>query len=335
MTSQGENRVVRTVPLGKTGLTVSPIGLGLAALGRPAYINLERDRDLGDARSVESMSRRSHDVLDAALAAGIHYFDTARSYGYAERFLSEWLEARTVEAGTVTVGSKWGYEYVGDWRMDAGTHEVKDHSVAMLERQYGESRRLLGRHLALYQIHSATLETGVLDDPGVLARLAAIRGEGRAVGLSLSGPGQSATLERALSVTAGGVNLFSTVQATFNLLEPSAADMLEAAHQAGWGVIVKEALANGRLTDHEGPPGPVLAEVADRHDSTVDAVALAWVLGHEFVDVVLSGAVTTSQLHSNVAAAELDLSAPDRAALQTLREDASEYWGTRGALRWA
>ena len=75
-------------PLGSTGLTVSRIGLGLAALGRPAYITLGRDRDLGGDRSVPTLERLCHEMLDAAYAAGIRYIDAARSYGLAERFLA-------------------------------------------------------------------------------------------------------------------------------------------------------------------------------------------------------------------------------------------------------
>ena len=124
-----------TRPLGSTGLQVSPVGLGLAALGRPAYIDLGRDADLGDDRGVEALERRCHQVLDAAFAAGVRYLDAARSYGRAEAFLASWLRARGLDPAEVTVGSKWGYTYVGDWRMDAEVHEVKDHSLAALARQ--------------------------------------------------------------------------------------------------------------------------------------------------------------------------------------------------------
>jgi aryl-alcohol dehydrogenase-like predicted oxidoreductase len=74
------NRVVDTTTLGRTGLTVTPVGLGLAALGRPAYINFHRDRDIGSRRTVGEMERRCHSVLDAAWGAGIHYFDAARFF---------------------------------------------------------------------------------------------------------------------------------------------------------------------------------------------------------------------------------------------------------------
>ncbi len=104
------------------------LGLGLAAVGRPAYITLGRDRDLAAARSVEEMQARCHDLLDAAWDAGVRYVDVARSYGHAERFLGAWLAAHPGRREQLTVGSKWGYEYVGGWTLDADVHERKDHS---------------------------------------------------------------------------------------------------------------------------------------------------------------------------------------------------------------
>ena len=68
--------------LGPGGPIVSRIGLGLAALGRPAYITGGRGGDLPD-RSVAGLRAQSHTVLDAAYAAGIGYVDAARSYGRA------------------------------------------------------------------------------------------------------------------------------------------------------------------------------------------------------------------------------------------------------------
>src|SRR5437764_5603476 len=102
------------------------IGLGLAALGRPAYINIGHGRDLGPDRSVEALRERAWSVLDAARAAGIRYFDAARSYGRAEEFLGGWLTERRIAPGELTVASKWGYTYVAEWRVDADVNEVKD-----------------------------------------------------------------------------------------------------------------------------------------------------------------------------------------------------------------
>ncbi|HZD37217.1 MAG TPA: aldo/keto reductase [Actinomycetes bacterium] len=321
--------------LGPTGLPVTPVGVGLAAVGRPAYITLGRGEDLGPDRGVDQMRRRSHELLDAAFDAGVRYVDAARSYGRAEEFLAQWLDRRGLEPGALTIGSKWGYTYTGDWRMDADVQEVKDHSLAALRGQLGESRRLLGDHLRLYQIHSATLESGVLEDRAVLAELAGLRERGLVVGLTTSGPRQGETVLRALEAEVDGVNPFSTVQSTWNLLEPSAGPALERAHERGWGVLVKEAVANGRLTPHGlGVEQRVLWRVADRHGVGVDAVAVAAVLANPWVDVVLSGAVNPRQLAANLAGERLALGAEDLAELAGLALPPERYWAERGELPW-
>ena len=309
--------------MGRTGLPVSRLGLGLAALGRPGYINLGHGDDLGPQKDVARLEHEAYAVLDAAYDGGIRYFDAARSYGKAEEFLASWLERRGLEPGAVTVGSKWGYTYTADWRVDAEVHEVKDLSLATLRRQVAESLALLGHYLRVYQIHSATLESGVLDDREVLDELARLRETGLAIGLTVTGPHQRETIERALEV--GG---FDTVQATWNLLERSAGPALEAAHGAGLGVLVKEALANGRLTTR-GDVRP-LQELAERSGATPDALALAAVLAQPWADVVLSGAATVEQLRSNLAALDLE----PNAALDQLAEDPVRYWQERSALPW-
>ncbi len=311
-------------PLGRSGLRVTRIGLGLAAVGRPAYINLGHGSDVRGATEHAALERRAHEVLDAAYEAGVRYVDAARSYGDAEAFLAGWLAARGLEPGALSVGSKWGYTYVGGWRIDAEQHEVKELSATTLRRQLAETRELLGPYLGLYQIHSATLESGVLDDHEVLDELRRLRESGVAVGLTVTGARQADTIERALEV-----GLFDTVQATFNVLERSAGPALQAAHAAGLGVIVKEALANGRLTERGGIE-PFLA--AARTDGVApDALALAFVLAQPFVDVALSGAATAVQLRSNLQALDVE---PDLAALEGLAEDPARYWEERSALAW-
>ncbi len=319
--------------LGSTGLTVSPIGLGLAAVGRPAYITLGRDADLAGDRSVDAMRARTHELLDAAAAAGIRYVDVARSYGLAESFLGSWLDRLPPDAPIPTIGSKWGYTYVGDWRLDAAIHEVKDHSLAAFRRQLAESLAILGDRLALYQVHSATLDSGVLEDRRLRAELAMLPERGIVAGLSVSGPRQADVVRRALEVRVDGRPSFSSVQATSNVLEPSVEPALAEAHDAGWGVIVKEAVANGRLARRELCP-PAVAAIADRRGVPIDAVAIAAVLAKPWVDVVLSGAVTVEQLESNLGAVEIDLDAAELAALAGLHEPADEYWAARSKLAW-
>jgi aryl-alcohol dehydrogenase-like predicted oxidoreductase len=320
-----EDRELRT--LGRTGALVSPIGLGLAALGRPGYINLGHGDDLGGRTDVGAMERNAWSVLDAAFDGGVRYFDAARSYGEAEAFLASWLERRGLNPDELTVGSKWGYTYTAGWRVDADPAEVKDLSAATLRRQLAESRALLGSHLRLYQIHSATLESGVLEDREVLEELGRLREQGVGIGLSVTGPQQADTIRRAL-----GVGSFDTVQATWNLLERSAGPALAEAHAAGLGVLVKEVLANGRLTPRGGDS--LLTKVEAERGTTPDALAFAAVLAQPWSDVALSGATTVEQLSANLATLDVDYDDELDRRLAPLAEEPDEYWSTRAELAW-
>jgi aryl-alcohol dehydrogenase-like predicted oxidoreductase len=305
---------------------VSAIGLGLAALGRPGYINLGHGGDVGDG-SVAGMERAAHAVLDAAWEGGVRHVDAARSYGRAEAILADWLHARHMRPDDLVVSSKWGYRYTAGWRVDAEHHEVKELSAAQLRRQWRESSTLLGEHLDLYQIHSATIESGVLDDPEVRVELAGLRASGVRIGLSVTGPDQVATIERALAV--GG---FDEVQATWNLHERSAGPALARAHDAGLEVYVKEALANGRLTARGADPA--LAAAARDRGVGEDQVALAAALAQPWAGVVLSGAATVEQLTSNLGATGVAWDAELERALEPLAESAPEYWQARSRLAW-
>jgi aryl-alcohol dehydrogenase-like predicted oxidoreductase len=216
---------------------------------------------------------------------------------------------------------------------------VKDHSLATLRRQLAETRARLGAHLSLYQIHSATLESGVLDDDTVIDELARLRATGLRIGLTLSGALQAEVLRRALAITRDGARVFDAVQATWNLLERGAGAALAEAHGAGMRVIVKEALANGRLA--AGSADPALAarlaplrDEAARLGTTVDALALAAALAQPWADVVLSGAATTEQLRSNLRASDVPWSADTEARLAPLAMEPGEYWRERSTLPW-
>ncbi len=239
----------------------------------------------------------------------------------------------------MTVGSKWGYTYTADWQVEAEVHEVKELSLAVLERQIGESRALLGNYLDLYQIHSATLSSGVLENQSVLNELARLKGTGLVIGLSLSGEGQAETLEKALTIRYDGDLLFGSVQATWNILEPSTGAMLQEAHQSGLAVIVKEALANGRLTPRNqhadfADQRAVLEKAAAEKETTIDALALAAVLAQPWATVVLSGAATIEHLRSNVAALYIKWDGETADMLASLAESPATYWQTRSNLAW-
>jgi len=106
-------------------------------------------------------------------------------------------------------------------------------------------------------------------------------------------------------------------------------------------VIIKEALANGRLSTTASKSAPIhtdkLAPIQQRaahYQTTMDVIALAAILQQPFVNIVLSGAATLHQLQSNIAAQTL---MPQESLFDTLAEmvqQPQDYWATRSMLRW-
>jgi aryl-alcohol dehydrogenase-like predicted oxidoreductase len=325
------------------------LGLGLAALGRPGYVTLNHASDLGGRYDVPAMELRAHNVLSAAFDAGIRYVDCARSYGRAEDFVASWLKKRGIEPGEVVVASKWGYTYTAAWSTTAAQHEVKDHSLTAFERQVAESLERLGPYLSLYQIHSVTAESKTLEDDALIDAIARLRERRIRAGLSVSGAGQDVAIRRSLEVRRDGVRVFDSVQATWNLLERGAESALEDAHDVGMKIVVKECLANGRLTDggkrEEGrgkraedellfPSLRRIRAVAEGRGTTIDMLALAAALSRPWADVVLTGAATVGQIQSNVAALKTAYDARLEEELRSATVLSADYWRARSSFSW-
>ena len=137
----------------------------------------------------------------------------------------------------------------------------------------------------------------------------------------------SKVIERALALTDSP---FSAVQSTWNLLEPSVGEALAAANDAKWLVVVKEVLANGRLTSlgEETSAATLAAEDGQR----LDALAIGAAVAHPWADIVLTGAVTRKQLKQNLDARPPSL---DEERLASLAEPAEQYWKARSARPWS
>lgn len=329
---------MKSVQFGATRFRIPRIGLGTAAIGRPGYINLGHDEDFANGRDLEAMHKRTHRLLSEAYRFGVRYFDTARSYGEGERFLGQWLDDLNSRDVIIT-GSKWGYTYVADWKVDVDKHEVKDHSVELLNKQWEESQANMSYFLSIYHIHSATLETGVLDNKAVLDRLYEIKQKGILIGLSVSGAQQGEVIEKARKIKVNGEALFESIQVTWNVFESSTSEQLKLAAEQGMGVIIKEAVANGRLTDRnkentDQEKLKVIKSIAISHDVGIDAIAMAYALAQPWNPIVLSGASTSDQLLSNLRADQVQLSISDFNSLNQLAETSTEYWDSRAALVW-
>jgi aryl-alcohol dehydrogenase-like predicted oxidoreductase len=332
------------------------LGLGLAALGRPGYVTLNHASDLGGRYDPASMESHSHEVLDAAFDAGIQYIDAARSYGRAEDFVASWLRKREIEPAGIVLASKWGYTYTAGWSTSATQHEVKDHSLAAFKRQLDESIERLGRYLSLYQIHSVTAESKTLEDDALIDAIARLRERGIRAGLSVSGAGQEIAIRRSLEVRRDGERVFDSVQATWNLLERGAESALSDAHATGMRVVVKEVLANGRLTDRgERETGNAkratgsgnraeddvlfpsiegIRRIAETRATTIEMLALAAALAQPWADVVLTGAATVDQIRASVAALDFPYDDEVERQLRSVSISSDEYWHARSSFRW-
>ncbi|MFE6613882.1 aldo/keto reductase [Amycolatopsis sp. NPDC057786] len=305
------------------------IAVGLAALGRPAYINLGRVEALPPGRGFEAMRAATYDVLDDAYRAGVRWIDVARSYGSSEEFLAGWLADRGHP--DVTVSSKWGYRYVGEWKLDAEVHEVKEHTAARFAEQWTESAGLLGKAISLYQVHSLTVDSPLFTDDRLIGALAELAADGVPVGFSTSGPSQADAIRRAFELEVSGTPVFSAVQSTWNLLEPSAGPALAEARAAGKRVLVKETVANGRLVVE---PPAALARIARDHGAGPDAVAVAAVLAQDWRPIAVIGPSSTAQLAENLVAAKVKLAEDELAELAALAEEPVAYWRHRSCLGW-
>jgi len=324
------------------------LGLGMAALGRPGYINLDRDSVFGgsDSRSIEYMQTQANLVLDCLFKNDrcgngqkrASWVDCARSYGLSEKFVGEYLREKNIAPEEVYVSSKWGYSYVADWNVKLETgkpHEVKDHSAENFLKQFGESINILGEYINLYQIHSATFESGVLENLDVHNALHKCKMQnGISIGLSVSSPKQDEVILKAMSIEVDGTKLFDSVQCTFNLLEQRPAPCLLKAHDAGVDVIIKEGMANGRVLRNS-----IVQEYSNKLFCSPDQLALACILAQPFRPRVLSGAVTPNQIESNLRAESIaELLRADPVILAEImdktRMDSETYWSDRSMLAW-
>ncbi len=299
---------MRQNPLGRSGLTVSAVGLGCNNFGRRL--------DLAGARA----------VIDAALDAGITHIDTADSYGgdgASERMIGEVLGDRR---DRVVLATKFGMRRGDDSGEPRGSRAYVRRSID------GSLDRLRTDRVDLFYYHAPDGITPPAETIGALAELAD-EGKIRAYGVS------NVDVAQLRESAAAGDDRLGAVQNEYNLLEGEAeAGVLQAARELGIGYVPYFPLASGLLTGkfRRGEEPPAGTRMASRSDRLTDAVfdrlerleAFAAERGHTLLELavaglvcrpgiasVIAGAMTREQVERNVAAADWVLSADDLAAL--------------------
>lgn len=314
---------------------IQKIGLGTAAIGRPQYINIRTEATT--EFSLENFRRKGLEMLNNAYHQGIRYFDTAPGYGMAEQLLIDWITEK--DDPSIEVATKWGYTYVANFDPTSKIHEVKDHSLEKLNEQWEQSKMLLP-FLSTYQIHSATFETGVLENEEVLRRLVKLKNKySILIGLSSTGVNQSEVIKKALDIEVDGKSLFDVFQVTYNIFDQSIAEISNRISSQNKRIVIKEALANGRVFPNEKYPNykttyKILNDIAKKYRVGVDAIALRFCTDSIPVFKVLSGAANELHLSDNIKTTQFELEENDIEILKELKIAPSYYWNERRQLAW-
>ncbi|MFG0330088.1 MAG: aldo/keto reductase [Phycisphaerales bacterium] len=262
---------METRPLGRSGLRVSPVGLGTVKIGRNTGVKYPQPFDLPSDAEVVAL-------LETARELGVNLIDTAPAYGTSEARLGALLPGDRDEW---VIGTKAGEEFVdGASRFDFSPAAIR----ASVERS---RRRLRVDTLDFVLLHSDGADLRRLDEDRALEPLLELREAGvvREVGVSTK------TVEgglRALELGAG------VVMVTLNPQHQDELPVIEAARRAGAGVLIKKALGSGHLAGASG----------------ADA-ALRFALGTPGVSSVIVGTLNPAHLRANVNTAERSSSAGD------------------------
>ena len=246
---------------------------------------------------------------------------------------------RTKKDSNIQIATKWGYTYTANFNPNAKVHEVKAHSLGKLNEQWDVSKSFLA-HLKVYQIHSATLETGVLKNEAVLNRLAFLKNEHQIeIGITTTGDNQVEVIKKALDVSVDGKQLFDAFQVTYNVLDQSLGTVSNTLFNQDKKVIIKEALANGRLFrnssyKHYNKLYNSLEQLANEYNVGVDVIALKFCQQSIQESIVLSGASNFEHLKSNLKVNTTTLSEEALNELKNFRIDSTRYWQERKQLVW-
>lgn len=324
-------------PLGRCGLRVSALGLGAMTFGESRTF----------MRGVTSDDKEAKRVFDRAIERGVNFIDTANVYseGQSERLVGQWIKDRR---DRVILATKCRFAMGFDESV-AGPHGHGLSRKHIIEACEASLKRLGTDRVDLYQVHMQDTSVPIDETLGALDDLVT---QGKVLYVGCSNYTGYRLVESLWSADANHTHRFESVQLQWSLaVRDAEREVVPAARAFGLGMLVWSPLARGFLTGkykrgERVPEGSRLAawpdtlkqydnergwaivsalgEIAERHDSTPAAVAIAWLLSREGVSSVIVGARTEEQLEQNCEALELRLEPVD---LKALDEVTRPEWG--------
>ena len=291
--------------LGRTGLKVSRLGMGLAEIGR---------------LSIQEVAEVEH-LINSALDSGINFLDTAACYGISEELIGQTVSHRRTEYSLATkCGHVTGSSTGEAWTTKTITDSI-DRSLERMNTDY----------LDLVQLHSCSID--ILKNGEVIDAIVKAKDSGKTRFIGYSGDNEDA-------VFAINTGVFDTLQTSFNLVEQHARSKLfEIAIANNMGIIAKRPIANGAWGSTDSPSAyadeyfrraKLMIEGGSIPDSTSNPIelALGFVLAHSSVNTSIVGTRNLSHLQSNISMAESQDYLSDNAVSELVRrfDDLGEGW---------
>jgi len=333
--------------LGDTGLLVSQLCFGCMTF----------HGGTGMFKAIGTVNQAGADTLvQASIAAGINFFDTADVYseGESEKTLGQSLKNLSIARKDVVIATKV-YGRVGPGRNDIGAS--RGHIMDSID---GSLRRLQTDHIDLYQIHGNDTVTPLDETLRALDDLVT-SGKVRYIGIS---NWQAWKIAKALTISHfRNLARFDTLQAYYSIagrdLERDIVPLLEAEKT---GLLVWSPLAGGLLSgkfsrENQKPADSrrsnfdfplvdkertwrildVIAPIAEAHNCSAARISLAWLLAKPVVTSIIIGAKRLDQPEDNIAATELQLTPDELKQLDEVSALPPEYPGwmlqTQGSNR--
>ncbi len=241
--------------LGSQGPWVSTIGFGAFKIGRNEQTKYGTEYSLPDEAEVSRL-------LNGLLDLGLNYVDTAPAYGLSEERIGRAIGHRRAE---FTLSTKVGETF------ENGV-STYDFSRAAIERSIARSlRRLQTDRLDVVFIHSNANDLAIQIETDAVSTLQRLRDEKVITKIGLS----AKTVEGAQAALAWA----DVLMLEYHLEDRSQEGVIAAAHRAGIGVVVKKALASGKLPAEEG---------------------LRFVLGNPGVTTVVVGTLNSHHMQQNL-----------------------------------
>jgi aryl-alcohol dehydrogenase-like predicted oxidoreductase len=209
--------------LGRTGLVVSPIGLGTTKLGRNTDVKYPSAFELPSDKQVL-------ELLDTALELGVNLIDTAPAYGESEQRLGAFVQAKR---DRIVLCTKCGETY------ENGRSSYDFSKSAIIASAERSLRRLKTDYIDIFLLHSDGRDVEILTQTGAIEALNELKETGKARAIGISAKTQAGILEACRSL--------DVIMAPFNQKDPSLAHALTGAHQAGLGVLAIKGLFSGHL----------------------------------------------------------------------------------------